>query len=62
MLHMNARSSVDRSKSSRERGATAVEYAMVVAGIAVVTGVAATLFGQVFIEFFEGVAAQIFSS
>ena len=47
------------AEKSEEKGATAVEYALVVAGIAVGLFVAVGLFGTALQNFFSGLAGDI---
>lgn len=47
------------TRKEEERGATAVEYALIVAGIAVGLLAAVTLFGNALDTFFTGLAAKV---
>jgi pilus assembly protein Flp/PilA len=50
---------VDAVTEKAERGATATEYAMLVAFIAVVLGVAVKVFGTALATFFSGLGAKV---
>ncbi|QTG80815.1 Flp family type IVb pilin [Arthrobacter crystallopoietes] len=58
-LYMNARNFVSTRLSREEKGATAVEYGIMVALIAVVIIVAVNLIGGSLSDAFDGVACEL---